>query len=418
MEDEATDEKHFADVRTDKGLVIEFQNSPITPPTIRQRETFYGNMIWVVNANTYKDSFVIASRVTSEVKKFEDTLLMKEFQIKADIDAEIKEQETKVNNLQNELKDAIEDTKKLQRRIDEYQEDIAKYKGLSEKIIKWITNSEGNIEVANGGDLYDYLRRSYKERLLSIMNSICQDVGLLNKTEKELLELTSLEDDEIDGRRVKKIAYDKITEDNYLKVYLIDRGSKKTLFRNYQRIRDKPELFRYKYSTDKFDFLMDKSEDITRFQQSIENLTAEKRNHEQALEQVKDEIAQLVKKWLSRQATSSQEKLERLNNIRIPALTEKYDRERAFLENTQNSKVEKLQAALEDLEQKNENDKWKIRMENKGLYRYKWKRENKAWRAASRPVFFDIGEDYLFEKIDNNSFRKVRMEEFIKSVRL
>ena len=84
----------------------------------------------------------------------------------------------------------------------------------------------------------------------------------------------------------------------------------------------------------------------------------------------------------------------------------------------QNSKVEKLQAALEDLEQKNENDKWKIRMENKGLYRYKWKREHKAWRAASRPVFFDIGEDYLFEKIDNNSFRKVRMEEFIKSVRL
>ena len=143
---------------------------------------------------------------------------------------------------------------------------------------------------------------------------------------------------------------------------------------------------------------MDKSEDIIRLQQSGENLKAQKRNHEQELEQVKDEIAQLVKKWLSRQATSSQEKLERLNNIHIPALTEKYDRERAFLENMQNSKVEKLQAALEDLEQKNENDKWKIRMENKGLYRYKWKREHKAWRAASRPVFFDIGEDYLFEK--------------------
>ena len=226
-EDEITGEKHFADVRTDKGLVIEFQNSPITPSTISQRETFYGNMIWVVNANTYKDSFVIASRVTIEVKRFEDALFMKEFQIKADIDAEIKEQETKVNSLRNKLKDAIEDTKKLQGRMDKYQKDVTEYKGLSERIIKWIANSEGNIEVENGVDLYDSLKRSYKERLLSIKNSICQDVCLLNKTEKELLELTSLEDDEIDGRKVKKIAYDKITEDNYLKVYVIDRVSKK-----------------------------------------------------------------------------------------------------------------------------------------------------------------------------------------------
>lgn len=417
MEDEATDEKHFADVRTDKGLVIEFQNSPITPSTISQRETFYGNMIWVVNANTYKDSFDIASRVTSEVKRFEDTLLMKEFQIKADIDAEIREQETKVNNLRNKLKDTIEYTKKVQRWIDEYQEAIAKYKGLSEKIIKWITNSEGNIEVANGGDLYDFLERLYKERLLSIKNSICQDVGLLNKTEKELLELTSLEDDEIDGRKVKKIAYDKITEDNYSKVYVIARVSQKTLFRDLKKIRDKLELCCYKYSTDKFDFLMDKSEDITRLQQSGENLKAQKRNHEQELEKVKDEIAQLVKKWLSREAISSQKELEE-RNIEIPALTEEYDRERAFLEDMQNNKDEKLQTALEDLEQKNENDKWKIRMENKGLYRYKWKRENKAWRVASRPIFFDIGEDYLFEKMDDNLFRKVPIEEFIKSVHL
>ena len=76
-------------------------------------------------------------------------------------------------------------------------------------------------------------------------------------------------------------------------------GKPKTLFRDPQKIYDKLELFRYKYSTDKFDFLMDKSEDIIRLQQSGENLKAQKRNQEQELEQVKDEIAQLVKKWLS-----------------------------------------------------------------------------------------------------------------------
>lgn len=391
MENEITGEEHFANVRTDKGLVIEFQNSPITPATIRQREAFYGNMVWVINANTFKDNV--------DVKRVEDTLFMedKESQIKADIDAKIREQETKVNNLRNELKDTIEDTKKLQARIDEYQKDVTEYKELSGRIIKWITNSEGNIEVANGVDLYDFLRRSYKGQLLSIMNSIHQNAGLINKTEKELHELTCLEDDKIDGRKVKKISYDKITEDNYSKVYVIDRVSKKTLFRDPQRIHDKLELFRYKFSKDKFDFLMDKSEDIARLQQSIENLKAEKRNHEQALEQVKDEIAKRVEKWLLCKVTLSQTELEGLN-IQIPALMEEYDREKAFLEDMQNSKVEKLQAALEDL-----------RMENKGLYLYKWKRENKAWRAASRPIFFDFGTDYLFEKMDNKLFRKVHI---------
>mgnify|MGYP001559531292 CR=1 FL=1 len=291
MEDEITGEKHFADVKTDKGLVIEFQNSPITPATIRQREAFYGNMVLLINANTFKDNVA--------VKIFENTLVLedKESQIKANIDAKIRKQETNVNNLRNKLKDTIEKTKILQGRINEYQKKGTKYKELSESIIKWITNSEGNIEVANGADLYDFLQRFHKGRLLSIMNSINQNAGLINKTEKELHELTCLEDDEIDGRKVKKISYDKITEDNYSKVYVIDRVSQKTLFRDPQRIRDKLELSRYpqrirdklelsryKFSKGKFDFLMDKSDDITRLQQSIENLKAEKRNHEQAID--------------------------------------------------------------------------------------------------------------------------------------
>lgn len=43
------EEKHIADVKTDKGVVIEFQNSPISPAEIRKRERFYANMVWVFN---------------------------------------------------------------------------------------------------------------------------------------------------------------------------------------------------------------------------------------------------------------------------------------------------------------------------------------------------------------------------------
>nr|WP_291285286.1 competence protein CoiA family protein [Flavobacterium sp.] len=47
--DSLTNEKHIADVRTDKGLVIEFQHSHINPIERRQREDFYKNMIWIVD---------------------------------------------------------------------------------------------------------------------------------------------------------------------------------------------------------------------------------------------------------------------------------------------------------------------------------------------------------------------------------
>lgn len=47
--DSLTNEKHIADVRTDKGLVVEFQHSHIDPIERRKREHFYKNMIWIVD---------------------------------------------------------------------------------------------------------------------------------------------------------------------------------------------------------------------------------------------------------------------------------------------------------------------------------------------------------------------------------
>jgi competence protein CoiA len=42
-------EKHIADVKTEHGLVLEFQHSPIAPAEMKSREDFYGNMVWIVD---------------------------------------------------------------------------------------------------------------------------------------------------------------------------------------------------------------------------------------------------------------------------------------------------------------------------------------------------------------------------------
>lgn len=47
--DRQFEEKHIADVRTQHGLVIEFQHSHLDPRERAARERFYGNMVWVVD---------------------------------------------------------------------------------------------------------------------------------------------------------------------------------------------------------------------------------------------------------------------------------------------------------------------------------------------------------------------------------
>lgn len=49
LKDQQTGEKHIADIRTNHGLVLEFQHSHIDPEERISREKYYQNMIWVVD---------------------------------------------------------------------------------------------------------------------------------------------------------------------------------------------------------------------------------------------------------------------------------------------------------------------------------------------------------------------------------
>jgi len=56
-EDPTTKEKHIADVKTDTGRVLEFQNSPMPADELESREDFYGDMIWIVNGDRFRHNF-------------------------------------------------------------------------------------------------------------------------------------------------------------------------------------------------------------------------------------------------------------------------------------------------------------------------------------------------------------------------
>jgi competence CoiA-like predicted nuclease len=61
--DSCNGEKHIADIKTDTGQVIEFQNSPISSEELEQREAFYGDIIWVVNGEKFEKNFHILHKL-------------------------------------------------------------------------------------------------------------------------------------------------------------------------------------------------------------------------------------------------------------------------------------------------------------------------------------------------------------------
>lgn len=57
--DNRSGEKHIADVKTNDGLVVELQNSPMNENELVSREQFYKNMIWIINGASFKKNFTI-----------------------------------------------------------------------------------------------------------------------------------------------------------------------------------------------------------------------------------------------------------------------------------------------------------------------------------------------------------------------
>lgn len=75
--DSSTGERHIADIKTPRGLVIELQNSTISEPEFRAREAFYKRMIWIVNGAPFAASFSLGPAV-DPTDQFADARLIGE----------------------------------------------------------------------------------------------------------------------------------------------------------------------------------------------------------------------------------------------------------------------------------------------------------------------------------------------------
>lgn len=55
---------HRADIKTASGLVVELQHSTISAEDVREREQFYGRMIWIIDVEPFAKNILIKNRET------------------------------------------------------------------------------------------------------------------------------------------------------------------------------------------------------------------------------------------------------------------------------------------------------------------------------------------------------------------
>ena len=68
--DGLTGEKHIADVKNGSGLVLEFQNSATGHVERGARESFYRNMIWVVNGLPFLKNIEFGAKLPAPATSF------------------------------------------------------------------------------------------------------------------------------------------------------------------------------------------------------------------------------------------------------------------------------------------------------------------------------------------------------------
>ena len=69
-----------------------------------------------------------------------------------------------------------------------------------------------------------------------------------------------------------------------------------------------------------------------------------------------------------------------------------------------------------EIEKKKNEKRLKVMREKKGFYDFDWKHERKSWKAAYNTIYFNIGENCLFELVKDGLFKKTEIQVFLENI--
>lgn len=370
-------------------------------------------MIWVVNAQKFKDNLHLYSVVKSKLRSLDRDIGNTVLNEESDFDQQIFILEREIDRHERVLKYQLEKVVNLNAVLD-------RLRGFAMNIEGTVTNL---LEAWSAGFIVDTLLSETAKNLDAFkknMAEINQQSANLNSKRTQLLNARNKIEGKqsiiFDGQPMKIIEYDDLNISTYKKAVFIDRNSLNTLFHKHHRIKNEIEFIGMRHRANAFIIAIDPTNAINTLTNDISAIDAElvvRKVHEinltrelhfefeREINRLSAELAQEIQKGDEDSSIETQD----LNQLR-------YKKEMLVLK-----KEQRLIALAREQGQEREAKRGEIMKANKGLYYLDWKHERTTWQHASQTIYFDIGESYLLRRLTTNEVLKVSLEDFLAEAR-
>lgn len=408
--------KHIADIQTNTGLIIEFQNSPISQGEIRKRESFYENMIWIINADNFKHNIQKSSLVQNmlRINGFSG-----EF--------EPEHQGFYINSEAQELQD------KLSRKILDYEVEERNLYSLASEINDLEQDSYSIRELAdslvkNPFKLpYELSGRHFLEldKIKGYKTSIIR-LEEIKENNNEMIDfLKSLpfsKEEKYAHLQIVNFSYkglDKYYED----CLLVSTIEKDGLFRTERKFTSMLDFNKSKYLSEKdYTLLYNSSNKMDEHKNKINNLEQSIQDQKKLIEIERVSLWKTLKeevlaKIVSKKSTLKEREKAFNNMFAEMSLIEIKISNSKKKESEQREAFEaKQREDLLNSEKEYKKKRWAIMKMYKGRYTYHWKWRVKSWDVSIKNRFLDFGEQ-LYQVLPDEELKRFSISEIMSFIK-
>lgn len=405
-------EKHIADIKTADGTVIEFQNSSISSGTIRVRENFYRDMIWVVNAITFKDKFKKLSLVQLSLRTIEREYYKELKYLEDSYKADLKRIAQINKKSEQEINRKIGIIKSRTNSVDKLQEILINHETFTNEVIKKWSEED----MYWGDETYDVANKinpESKRQLVSIPEKKKELHDEIKSLESGLQKINNLDDFEIEGKLFKILPYSNLPAESFPRARAILKKTKNSLFQEIVSFKTESEFKSYKYRQDQFDFAVDPTNGISNYHKKIDGVKISIHNLDMQLQELKNSIAENLVIHLKSKIQDLESQIHSLN-IELDDLIEENGKQEIQQMIDLLEKEKEFTKAKKEIEKVKNQDIFKAMRKKKGFYLLNWKHERKSWKAASKTIYFDLGESNLYELINDDLLKRIDKSAFIE----
>lgn len=403
-------EKHVADVKTQGQVVIEFQNSPISTHTIQEREDFYQDMVWVINAAEFKKNIRMASIVKSELREIDKESFNQIALVKANIETEIRDLEEKVDQLKITSRSKIQSIGNHQDELKELMDLQTDLPALTQQIHDyWIKDSWLKSLVSL---LAADVEVNFKKQLIEYATARIHHQKEITKQEEIIQYINNKENIEFEERALKVIHYYDLDRSNFHKAVVIEKKSMDSLFLQGVQIKNELEFQNLAYRLNDVIIAIDPSSALQTLNDRIQLSQTKIDSINQRVAELQPLLQQALSESLSIRITEKTDKITKLDN-ESDTMIQQRDQLQQDLYKLTEGKETRIQEGEAEVKREQSSDRFTTMRAYKNMYRFTWKHERQTWQYATMPIYFDMGNGFLFHKVDKRTLRKYTYEEFV-----